>query len=136
MLRLSKGMVNQSLIRISLSRHGEILNRARHAVALAIGFHRIDFVVVRRPRHKVLHTHAENGIGMARVQPDWIFRCLAEILWIRTVMDHSVMLGRASRIVGCPPDNRQVTASPFEFWSMRDLDVRGFGSRKAHLRGS
>src|SRR5712691_6045789 len=122
--------------RIPPSRCSELLNRARHTVALAIGFHRIDFVVVLRPGRKVIQAHAENGIGMARVQPDWRFRCLAEFLGVRTVMHHSVMLRRASRVVACPPDNDQVLPSRFELWSLCDLDAPGFCSSRAHLRGA
>src|SRR6266849_1053092 len=120
----------------SSSRCGELLNRARHAVGFAIGFHRIDFVVVRGPRWKVIHAHAKNGVGMAWVQPDWRLRCLAEVLGIRTVMHHSVMLGRASRVLACPPDNDQVGPGRLELWSLCDPDPRGFCSSWAHLRGA
>src|SRR5205807_4066819 len=91
-----------------LSRGSEMLNRARQAVTLAIGFHRINFVIVGRPPRKVIHAHAKDSRGMARVQPDWRLRCLAEILGIRTVMHHSVMLRRASRVIARPPDNNQL----------------------------
>src|SRR5207253_2489123 len=78
---------------------------------------------------------AENRIGMARVQPDWRFRCLTKVLGTRTVMHHSVMLGRSPRVVGCPPDNCQIGVSPFNFWPLGDLDARSFFSSRGHLRG-
>src|SRR6266481_6887163 len=70
---------------------------AGHPVALAAGFHRVDLIIVGCSRLEAFYTRAENRIGMARVQPDWRFRCLAKILWIGTVMHHSVMLGRAEK---------------------------------------
>jgi len=45
----------------------EMLDSALHSVALAIGFRRVDRVVVGCPRLEPVHAHAENGIGMARV---------------------------------------------------------------------
>src|SRR5216684_2419845 len=122
--------------RIFPSTCSEMLDWTRDPIARAIGFHRIDFVVVHRSRRKVIHAHAENGIGMARVQPDWRLRGLAEVLGVRTVMHHSVMLGRASRVLACPPDNDQVGPDRLELWSLRDPDPRGFCSSWAHLRGA
>src|SRR5713101_5207188 len=122
--------------RISPSTCGEMLNRALHPIARAIGPYRVHGVVVRRPRRKVLHAHAENGIGMAWVQPDWRLRGLAEVLGIRTVMHHSVVFGRASRVLACPPDNDQVGPGRLELRSLRDPDPRGFCSSWAHLRGA
>src|ERR1700680_4297508 len=92
---------------------GETLNSTPDPVARAVGFHRVDFVVVSCPSLETVYTHSENGFGMVRVQPDWRFRCLAKVLGIRTVMHHSVMLGRSPRVVGCPPDNRKIGVSPF-----------------------
>src|SRR5213080_4391952 len=46
---------------------------------------------------------------MALVQPDGIFRRLAQILGIGTVVHDAVMHVRPPRVVGRPPDNRQVT---------------------------
>jgi hypothetical protein len=51
-----------------------MLDSTLHPVAFAIGFHRVNRVVVGCPRLEAVHAHAENGIGMARVQPDWRFR--------------------------------------------------------------
>ena len=53
-----------------------MLDGAFHPVACAIGFHRVNRVVVGCPRLEAIHAHAENGIGMARIQPDWRFRRL------------------------------------------------------------
>src|SRR3984893_1935758 len=111
-----------------------MVNGALDPVARAIGFHRVDLVVVSCPRLEAVYAHAENGIGMARVQPDWRFRRLAKILGIRTVMHHSVMLGRSPRVVGCPPDNRKIGVSPFNFWPLSDLDALSLFSSRGYLR--
>src|SRR5207248_11498807 len=118
------------------SRCGEMLNGALYPIVLAIGFHRIDRVVVGCPRLQTVHAHAENGIGMARVQPDWRFCCLTKFLGICTVTHDSVMLGRATRVVTCPPDNRKIGVGPFDLWPLRDPDARSFFSGRALLRGS
>src|SRR5713226_9350949 len=111
-----------------------MLDSAPDLVGLAIGSHRVDRVVVSCPRLEAVYAHAENGIGMVRVQPDWRFRCLAKLLGISTVMHHSVMLGRSPRVVGCPPDNRKIGVSPFNFWPLSDLDARSFCGGRAQLR--
>ena len=49
---------------------------ALDSVVVAIGFHRIDRVVVGCLGLESVHAHAKNGIGMVRVQPDWRFRGL------------------------------------------------------------
>jgi hypothetical protein len=90
---------------------GETFDRALYSVVLAIGLHGIDLVVIRCARLEIVHADAESGIGMARVQPDGRFRCLAKVLGIRTVMHDSVMLGRAPGVVACPSDNRKVRQS-------------------------
>jgi hypothetical protein len=64
---------------------------ALHAVTPAIGFHRVNSVVVGCSRLEVVHAHAENGIGMARVQPDWRLRGLAQFCGIRTVAHDAIM---------------------------------------------
>src|SRR5437660_9932856 len=88
------------------SRCGEMLNGALYPIVLAIGFHRIDRVVVGCPRLQTVHAHAENGIGMARVQPYGRFRGLAELLGIRTIVHDSVLLSRSPGLLACPPDTR------------------------------
>ena len=52
-------------------------DRALHSVALAIGFRRLNFVVVGRRGLEAVHTHAENRMRMAGIQPDWGLRDLA-----------------------------------------------------------
>src|SRR5882724_12668234 len=78
---------------------GEVLDGALHPVARPIGFHRVDCVVIGCPRLETVHAHAENGIGMARVQPDGRFRGLAELLGIRTIVHDSVMLRRSPGVL-------------------------------------
>src|SRR5712692_7223129 len=99
---------------ISLSMRSEMLDRTLHAVPLAVRFHGVNLVVVGCSRLEVVHAHAENRMGMARVQPDGRFRGLAEFLGIRTVMHDSVMLGRTPGVVACPPDNHKIGISPFD----------------------
>ena len=48
-----------------------MLDSALHPVPFAIGFYRVDRVVVGRPGLEAVHAHAEDRMGMARVQPDW-----------------------------------------------------------------
>ena len=56
-----------------------MLDSAFHPVALAIGFRRVNRVEVGCARLEPVHAHAENGIGMARVHPDWRFRRLVQL---------------------------------------------------------
>ncbi len=51
-------------------------NRTSHTVARALTFHRIDRVVISRPRLKSIDTHAEYRVGMVTIQPDVGFRDL------------------------------------------------------------
>src|ERR1700686_5757293 len=113
-----------------------MVDRTLHAIPLAVRFHGVNLVVVGCARLEFVHEHAENGIGMARVQPDWRFRCLAEFLGIRTVMHDSVMLGRTPGVVACPPDNRIIGITPFDLWASGDPDVCGLFSSWTLLRGS
>src|SRR5207237_9540950 len=105
-----------------------------HSIAGASALDRVDLIIVSCLRLETFYAHAENRIGMALIQPDWRFRCLAKVLVIRTVMHHSVMLGRSPRVVGCPPDNCQIGISPINFWPLGDLDARSFFSSRGHLR--
>src|SRR5882762_8911010 len=114
---------------------GEMLDSALHLVALAIGLHRVHRVVVGGPRLEAVHTHAENGIGMARVQPDWRLRRLAEVREIGTVTHDSKMLRRTAWIVTCPSDDGRVVVSRFELWPLGDPDARSFFSSRTLLRG-
>ena len=78
------------------------------SVALAVGLHRVNLVVVGSVRRKAFHAHAEHRIGMGRVQPDVRFRRLAQILGIRAVVHNSKVFRRAARVVGGPLDNGQI----------------------------
>src|SRR5260370_5972682 len=111
-----------------------MLDSALHSVVLTIGFSRVNRVVVVCPRLEPVHAHAENGIEMARVQPDWRFRRLVQFHGIRTVAHNAVMLGRAAKVVAGPPDNRKIGISRFDLWPLRDPDTRGFICRRTHLR--
>src|SRR5713226_3669589 len=121
--------------RIFPSTCSEMLDSALHPIVLAIGFHRVDRVVVGCTRIETVHAHAENGIGMARVQPYWRLRRLAQVRGIRTVTHDSIMLRRTPRIVTCPSDNCRVVVSRFELWPLRDPDARSFFSSRTLLRG-
>ena len=89
-------------------RCGKGFYRAGHAVAPAVGLHRVHRVIVSRPRLQVVHAHAEHRIGMGRVQPDVRLRGLAQVLGIRAVVHNSKVLRRAARVVRGPPDNGQI----------------------------
>ena len=52
------------------SRRGEMLDRALDSVALAVGFLRLDLVVVGCRALEPIHAHAKDRIGMGWVQPD------------------------------------------------------------------
>jgi hypothetical protein len=47
-----------------------MLDRAVYPVAPAVAVHRIDRIVVRRPRTEALDAHAKNRIGMGLIQAD------------------------------------------------------------------
>ncbi len=68
------------------------------SVALAVGLHRVNLVVVGSVRRKAFHAHAEHRIGMGRVQPDVRFRGLAQVLGIRAVVYNPKVFGRAPPI--------------------------------------
>lgn len=111
-------------------RRREGIYRADRAVARALRIGGVNLVVVGSLRRKAFHAHAEHRIGMGRVQPDVRFCGLAQILRILTVVYNPKVFGRATRVVGGPPDNGQTFCSRFERWSLVDADVRGFlGSR-------
>ena len=111
-----------------------MLDSALHPVPFAIGFYRVDRVVVGRPGLEAVHAHAEDGMGMARVQPDWRFRRLVQFRRVRTVAHNAVVLGGAARVVAGPTDNRKIGISPFDLWPLRDPDVRGLFCGRSHLR--
>src|SRR6266403_2329344 len=104
----------------------ETLDWTLHPVARAIGFYRINGVVVSCPRLEVVHTHAENGRGMTRVQPDGRLCCLAEVRRSRAVMYDTIMLGRPTGVVACPPDNCKIGIYTFHLRPLSDPHARGF----------
>jgi hypothetical protein len=50
----------------------ELVHRAFHPVAVAVGASRVDRVVVRRPWHEAVDTHSENRVRVGHVQPDGV----------------------------------------------------------------
>src|SRR6266404_972011 len=72
-------------------RGGETLDSALYPIALAIRLHRVHRVVVGCARLEAVHPNAENGKGMAWVQPYWRFRRLFQFCAIRSVADDTIM---------------------------------------------
>jgi hypothetical protein len=70
---------------------------------------------------------------MTLVEPDVIFRRLAQIIGISPIVYHGIMVVVASRIIGGPPDDGEVVVGNFERWPLEDLDVRGFRRRRRIL---
>src|SRR5260370_25412146 len=101
----------------------------------AIGLPRTDRVVVGCPRLEVVQAHAENCRSVVRVQPDGRFRSLAQVLGIGTIVHDTIMLGRASGVVGGPPDYRQKFLGHFDLSPLSDLDARGSWSSRTYLSG-
>src|SRR5947209_16630800 len=62
---------------------------------------------------------------MGSVEPDVIFRRLAQILGVRPIVYHGEMVVVASRIGSSPSDDREVVVGNFERWPLKDLDVLG-----------
>lgn len=115
-------------------RRREGIYRADHSVARGMRIGGVN-LVVGSLRRKAFHAHAEHRIGMDRVQPDVRFCGLAQILRILAVVYNPKVLGRATRVVGGPPDNGQTFCSRFELWSLEDADVRGFLGSRNELSG-
>ena len=108
---------------------GELVDRTLHPVAYTIIPHRRHLVVVGGVRFQTIHPHPEDRLRMALVEPDVIFRCLAQIIGIGPVVYDRVMVVVASRIGGGPPDDRDVVVGSFERWPFDDLDVLGLRCR-------
>src|SRR2546426_6862637 len=70
---------------------------------------------------------------MAPVQPDGIFRRLAQVLGIGTVLHNAVMHVRTPRVVRCPPDDGQIVCGRLEFRPFGDLDALGVLRRGKYL---
>jgi hypothetical protein len=94
-------------------RRGAALDAALHAIALAIGFHRLNRVVIGCPMLEAVHAHSGDGIGMARVQPDW--------------ESHQ----------GCcwPTSQARSRGLPVRSLVLTYPDARGLIGRRTHLRG-
>src|SRR5216683_8061694 len=74
-----------------LLRRGETFDSALYPIALAIRLHRVHRVVIGCATLEAVHPDAENGKGMAWVQPDWRFRRLFQFRAIRAVADDTIM---------------------------------------------
>src|SRR5439155_23893094 len=139
---LPTGMGNGVCVRASphddLARRGcgERADGALHTIARPIALLGGDRVVVRRPWREVVEAYAERRVRMTLVQPDGIFRRLAQILGIGTVVHDAVMHVRPPRVVGRPPDNCQVARGQLEVWPFGDLDTVRFFGRRKYLCGS
>src|SRR5437867_7945279 len=114
---------------------GELVDRALHPIALTSALRRGHLVVIGRPRLQTGHAHAENRLGMAPVDAYGRFRCLAQVLGIRTVVHDAEMNVRPPRVVGGPPDNGEVVASQFKRWPFGDVDVLGLLRWRKYLSG-
>ena len=100
-----------------------------HLIALAVTLHRVNCVVIGRPRFKTVHTHAENRIGMVLVQSDVRFSYQVEVLGISAVVYDTEMLVCAPGIVARPRDNSQPVFYRFECRAFGDLDAGGSSGR-------
>src|SRR5271166_5548113 len=105
---------------------GELVDKALHPIAPPIVPHRRHLVVIGGVWFQTLQAHPKNRLRMGLVEPDVIFRRLAQIVGIRTVVRHRVMIVIASRVGGGPSDDGEVVVGNFESWRLDDLDVRGF----------
>src|SRR5467141_1212123 len=115
---------------------GELADGALHTIARTIALLGGDRVVVRRPWLEALDAHAERRVLMSLVQPDGIFRRLAQVLRIGAVLHDAVMHIRPPGVVGRPPDDGQVIGRRLELGPFGDLDALGFLGRRKYLRGS
>ena len=70
---------------------------------------------------------------MGLIEPDVIFRRLAQIIRIRPIVYDGVMVVVASRIVGGPSDDGDVVVGNFERWPFDDLDMLGPRRRRRDL---
>src|SRR3984893_13452407 len=75
----------------------ELVHRAFHPVAVAVGASRVDRVVVRRPWQELVDTHSENRVRVGHVQPDGGFGHLVKVLGIRAVVHDAEAFRRAGR---------------------------------------
>jgi hypothetical protein len=64
---------------------------------------------------------------MTLVEPDVIFRRLAQVIGIGSIVYNGVMVVVAARIVGGPSDDGDVVVGNFERWPFDDLEMLGPG---------
>ena len=112
---------------------GELVDRTLHPVAYTIIPHRGYLVVIGRRRLQTIHAHPEDCLRMTLVEPDVIFRRLAQVIGIGSIVYHRVMVVVASRIGGSPSDDGDVVVGNFERWPFDDLDVLGLRRRRRIL---
>ena len=62
---------------------------------------------------------------MTLVEPDVVFRRLAQVIGISSIVYNGVMVVVASRIVGGPSDDGDIVVRNFERWTLGDLDMLG-----------
>jgi hypothetical protein len=68
-------------------------NRTFHLVAVAICFHRINFVVVRCIGLEPVDAHSKDSIRMGWVKPDWRLGCLTKLCRLGPIVHNPKMLG-------------------------------------------
>ena len=93
---------------------GERADGALHTVTRPIALLGGDRVVIRLPWREIIEAHAERSMRMALVQSDGVFRRLAQLLRICALVHDAVMHVRPARVVGRPPDDREVIRSRLE----------------------
>jgi hypothetical protein len=94
---------------------GKVVDRTLHPIAYTIVPHRRHRVVVGGVRFQTLQAHPKNRLRMGLVEPDVIFRCLAQIVGIRTVVCDRPMIVIPARVGRGPSDDARsswATSSP------------------------
>src|SRR5260370_12320453 len=89
----------------------------------SIADNRSHRLVIGRLRLQAVRAHAECRLRMAPVDPDVRFRRLAQLRWVRAVINDGEMIIRPSGVVGGPSDNGEVVAREFERRPLDDLTV-------------
>src|ERR1700720_3705037 len=111
---------------LTRSRCGEVVDRALHPIAPPIVPHRRHFVIIGGLWFQTLQAHPKNRLRMGLVEPDVIFRRLAQIRGIRTIVCDRVVIVVPARVGGGPSDDGEVVVGNFERWRLGDLYVRDF----------
>src|SRR3984893_10078306 len=102
---------------------GEVVDRTLHPIALPTAPHRRHLVVVGGVWFQTLQAHPEDRLRVAAVEPDLIFRRLAQIVGIRAVVRDREMIVIPARVGGGPSDDGEIVMGNFERWRFGDLDV-------------